>query len=352
MGIPLADLARILRRDERTVRDWLSAKQRVPWWVPQYMRLRHMERAERFRQMGFSSTHAKLGIVRGDVIVLAERRPKKATNHRLAARRFRPGEADELALLSTRIAPIQNSIGLVLSIHQKRHPSGRQQPLQYYGVDQHAEHYAAWLSRITAASAPAMAARPWAQIWNGGGRNGDTARAMPATPAQVDGSFKRFNTVRMLPLVKAIAGRIFDGQAVIRNELLQLWETTQDEGSNQLATQHNERLTGNLRPCRNNAFQVQNRLPSQVDAGRENEASHVLPAARSFSHCVMLVRGMPATELITVADTVPQVGQAHAADDGFRIVWRAQHRIVVAAHLAAHHDAADSPATSADMCVE
>ena len=77
MGIPLADLARILRRDERTVRDWLSAKQRVPWWVPEYMRLRHMERAERFRQMGFSSTHAKLGIVRGDVIELAERRPKK-----------------------------------------------------------------------------------------------------------------------------------------------------------------------------------------------------------------------------------------------------------------------------------
>ena len=78
MGIPLADLARILRRDERTVRDWLSAKQRVPWWVPEYMRLRHMERAERFRQMGFTtSIHAKLGIVRGDVIELAERRPKK-----------------------------------------------------------------------------------------------------------------------------------------------------------------------------------------------------------------------------------------------------------------------------------
>ena len=77
MGIPLPDLARMLRRDERTVRDWLNAKQRVPWWVPEYMRLRHMENVERHRQMGFGTLHTRMGIVRGDVIDLAERRQKK-----------------------------------------------------------------------------------------------------------------------------------------------------------------------------------------------------------------------------------------------------------------------------------
>jgi hypothetical protein len=30
MGIPLPDLARRLRRDERTVRDWLTGRARVP----------------------------------------------------------------------------------------------------------------------------------------------------------------------------------------------------------------------------------------------------------------------------------------------------------------------------------
>lgn len=77
LGIPLADLARILRRDERTVRDWLSGKQRVPWWVPEYMRLRRMESVDRLRQMNMASAGPRLGIVRGDVIELAARRQKK-----------------------------------------------------------------------------------------------------------------------------------------------------------------------------------------------------------------------------------------------------------------------------------
>lgn len=76
MGIPLADLARMLRRDERTVRDWLSGKQRVPWWVPEYMRLRRMESVERSRQMRMNAD-PRLGIVRADVIELAPRQAKK-----------------------------------------------------------------------------------------------------------------------------------------------------------------------------------------------------------------------------------------------------------------------------------
>ena len=50
-GIPLPELARHLRRDERTVRDWLTCRARVPWWVPEIMRLQRMEAELRHRHM-------------------------------------------------------------------------------------------------------------------------------------------------------------------------------------------------------------------------------------------------------------------------------------------------------------
>lgn len=72
MGVPLPDLARRLRRDERTVRDWLNGRTRVPWWVPEILRLKHMEADLRHRQMGFGPLRAKLGIVGADVLTLAK----------------------------------------------------------------------------------------------------------------------------------------------------------------------------------------------------------------------------------------------------------------------------------------
>lgn len=67
MGIPLPDLARRLRRDERTVRDWLSGRCRVPWWVPEIMRLKRMEADLRHRQMFWAvpvkKSVMKLGVV-------------------------------------------------------------------------------------------------------------------------------------------------------------------------------------------------------------------------------------------------------------------------------------------------
>ena len=79
MTIPLPELARMLRRDERTVRDWISGKTRVPWWVPEYMRLWHFEKRIQAQQMGFGDTYARrFGVVTADVIQLHERRPKPA----------------------------------------------------------------------------------------------------------------------------------------------------------------------------------------------------------------------------------------------------------------------------------
>lgn len=77
MGLPRPTLARILRRDERTVRDWLSGRTRVPWWVPELLRLKHMEADLRHRQMGMGPLPARLGVVSGSVLALASTDEKK-----------------------------------------------------------------------------------------------------------------------------------------------------------------------------------------------------------------------------------------------------------------------------------
>jgi hypothetical protein len=77
MPFTLKQLARMLRRDERTVRDWMTAKNRVPWWVPEILRLKHMEAVERHRQMGLGVLAPRLGIVLGDVVELQRPTRKK-----------------------------------------------------------------------------------------------------------------------------------------------------------------------------------------------------------------------------------------------------------------------------------
>jgi hypothetical protein len=70
MGVPLRDLARRLRRDERTVRDWLNGRSRVPWWVPEYLRLQRLECEVRHKQMGFGALAPSLGVVAATIIAL------------------------------------------------------------------------------------------------------------------------------------------------------------------------------------------------------------------------------------------------------------------------------------------
>ena len=70
MGIDLATLSRRLRRDERTIKDWLSGARRLPWWVPEVMRLQAMEHYEQMRSMQMSAHRARLGVVTGDIVRL------------------------------------------------------------------------------------------------------------------------------------------------------------------------------------------------------------------------------------------------------------------------------------------
>lgn len=72
--IPLPELARRLRRSDRSVRDWLTGRKKVPWWVPEIIRLQNMEHAERMRQMNIAPLRAQLGIVSGAVIAYQPRR--------------------------------------------------------------------------------------------------------------------------------------------------------------------------------------------------------------------------------------------------------------------------------------
>lgn len=67
-GLSIKELARQLKRSEKSVRQWLSLEKKVPFWVPELLRLRHMEADLRMRQMGFGEQRLKLGIVRGTVI--------------------------------------------------------------------------------------------------------------------------------------------------------------------------------------------------------------------------------------------------------------------------------------------
>jgi hypothetical protein len=85
MGRDLKDLSRSLRRDERTIRDWLSGRTRVPWWVPEIMRLRRMEADLRHRQMFWAvedkpNVH-QLGVVgqSGQLHLVDRRRPPQAS---------------------------------------------------------------------------------------------------------------------------------------------------------------------------------------------------------------------------------------------------------------------------------
>ncbi len=69
-----AALARYLKRSERTVNDWLSGASRVPWWVPELLRLRKWEHDQRVYQMTGRASHARLGVVDGSTVVDAGHR--------------------------------------------------------------------------------------------------------------------------------------------------------------------------------------------------------------------------------------------------------------------------------------
>lgn len=58
-------LAKTLRRSERSVKDWLTGAKRVPWWVPEIMRLKELEHWDKVYQMTGRRLAPRLGSVAG-----------------------------------------------------------------------------------------------------------------------------------------------------------------------------------------------------------------------------------------------------------------------------------------------
>jgi hypothetical protein len=57
------ELAKALKRSERSVKDWLSGKVKVPWWVPEIMRLQQMEHNHTVYQITGRKLAMRLGVV-------------------------------------------------------------------------------------------------------------------------------------------------------------------------------------------------------------------------------------------------------------------------------------------------
>ena len=71
---PLKELAKRLRRSERSVSDWLQGRAKVPWWVPEILRLQHMERVERMRQMQMKAMPLKFRVVPAQILQFPAKR--------------------------------------------------------------------------------------------------------------------------------------------------------------------------------------------------------------------------------------------------------------------------------------
>jgi len=81
-GIPLKQLAFKLRRSERAVSDWLNGVKKVPFWVPELLRLQAMEQDHIIYQMGIQPIRKKLGVVQdnGQILLLKASTPGVAKN--------------------------------------------------------------------------------------------------------------------------------------------------------------------------------------------------------------------------------------------------------------------------------
>ncbi|MFI4938964.1 MAG: hypothetical protein ACHP7O_01245 [Burkholderiales bacterium] len=62
-GMPIAELAKRLRRSEKCIKNWITQKQKTPYWVTELLRLQAMEHREMMRQMGIYKKTSLLGKV-------------------------------------------------------------------------------------------------------------------------------------------------------------------------------------------------------------------------------------------------------------------------------------------------
>jgi len=69
------EIAKRLKRNKHTVQRWLTGKQKMPWWIPEILRLQRLEYDLWMHQVGLGSRRTKLGVARADVIDFPDFRP-------------------------------------------------------------------------------------------------------------------------------------------------------------------------------------------------------------------------------------------------------------------------------------
>ncbi|MCA1323763.1 hypothetical protein [Herbaspirillum sp. alder98] len=74
-GSSIKDVAKRLKRSERSVHDWMTGKRKVPWWVPEILRLQRMEWYDRMQQMNIKVPKVNFAFVTADVIEFPKPRP-------------------------------------------------------------------------------------------------------------------------------------------------------------------------------------------------------------------------------------------------------------------------------------
>jgi transcriptional regulator with XRE-family HTH domain len=76
-GLTVKKLAKRLRRSERSVNEWLSGSRKVPWWIPEILRLQHIAHCEMMHQMRMTPVRKQLGIVSGSVLTFPTPKAKQ-----------------------------------------------------------------------------------------------------------------------------------------------------------------------------------------------------------------------------------------------------------------------------------
>jgi hypothetical protein len=70
-------LAKHLMRSERSIQNWITGKKKMPYWVPELLRLQDMEHREIMRQMNIPVIRAQLGIVTASASIRPFRNPTR-----------------------------------------------------------------------------------------------------------------------------------------------------------------------------------------------------------------------------------------------------------------------------------
>ena len=74
-GQTAEEIGRRLKRNKHTVHRWLTGKQKMPWWIPEILRLQRLEYDLWMQQVGLGHRRTKLGVTRADVIAFPDFRP-------------------------------------------------------------------------------------------------------------------------------------------------------------------------------------------------------------------------------------------------------------------------------------